>query len=133
MVKAEKGPCGEIVSHRDLVEEQLVSEDLAVKTWIKWLFSKDDGALTFAMRIFEVEPGGWIKPHYHPWEHGIYVLDGVGEVRIGSRIYKVTSGSYIYIPPNIEHEYWNRGEGILRFICIIPVKPSVDNKEKIEC
>ncbi len=133
MSSVKKGVCGEIVSHVDLVEKQLVGEDMAEKTWIKWLFRKEDGALTFAMRVFEVEPGGWIKSHHHPWEHGIYVLEGVGDIRIGSKIYRVSGGSYIYVPPNVEHEYWNRGDSLLRFICIIPVKPSVEKDEKIEC
>ncbi|MEM1676144.1 MAG: cupin domain-containing protein [Desulfurococcaceae archaeon] len=128
-----KGACGEIVSHIDLVEKKKVSEDSAEKTWIKWLFSDRDGALTFAVRVFEIEPGGWIKPHSHPWEHGIYVLEGVGDVRIGSRVYRVTSGSYLYIPPNVEHEYRVVGDKSVKFICIIPLKPSVQESVKKEC
>jgi len=133
MVIVKRGSCNEIVSHTDLVEKKPVEPDMAEKTWIKWLFSKEDSVLTFAMRIFEVEPGGWIKPHHHPWEHGIYVLNGVGEIRIGSKVYRVSQGSYVYIPPNVEHEYWNRGGELLRFICVIPVKPSVEKDELIEC
>ena len=127
------GPCNEKVGHTDIVEKQLVSEDMATKTWIRWLIKGDDGAPTFAMRLFTVEPGGYIKPHHHPWEHEIYVLKGIGEIRIGSRIYRVTSGSFLLIPPNVEHEYTNIGEEDLEFLCMIPLKPSVTESTKKRC
>ncbi len=109
-----------------LVEKQRVPEELAEKTWIRWLIRKEDGAPLFAMRVFTVEPGGHIKPHKHPWEHEIFILKGVGEIRIGDRVYRVTRGFYVYIPPNIEHEYWNRGSEDLEFICVIPHKPTAE-------
>ncbi len=127
------GPCGEKIGHISLVEKQKVPDEMAERTWIKWLISRDDGAPTFAMRVFTIEPGGHIKPHHHPWEHEIYVLKGVGDIRISSRVYRVTSGSFVYIPPNVEHEYWNRGEDDLEFICIIPLKPSVEGNTRKEC
>ena len=97
------------------------------------LVSEKDGAKVFSMRLFDVLPGGHIKAYHHPWEHEIFVLDGVGEVRIGNRVYRVTRGVFLYIPPNVEHEYWNRGDSVLRFLCMIPNKPSVEEDKKIEC
>ena len=126
-------PCGEKVGHYSVIEEDRVSEELAEKTWIRWLIRREDGAPTFALRMFRVEPGGHIKEHFHPWEHEIYVLDGVGEVRIGSRVYRVSSGFFLYIPPNVPHEYWNRGVRDLVFLCIIPHEPSVGERGRVEC
>ncbi len=114
------GPYGEKLGHYTLVRKEKVPEDMAEKTWIRWLIRKEDGAPNFAMRVFEVEPGGHIKAHSHPWEHEIFVLEGVGDIRIGDRVYRVTSGFFIYIPPNVEHEYWNKGDKSLVFICLIP-------------
>ncbi len=114
------GPYGEKIGHYTLVKKEKVPEDMAEKTWIRRLIRKEDGAPNFAMRVFEVEPGGHIKAHSHPWEHEIFILQGVGDIRIGDRIYRVTSGFFIYIPPNIEHEYWNKGDKPLVFICLIP-------------
>ncbi len=114
------GPYGEKLGHYTLVKKEKVPEDMAEKTWIRWLIRKEDGAPNFAMRVFEVEPGGHIKAHSHPWEHEIFVLEGVGDIRIGDRVYRVTSGFFIYIPPNVEHEYWNKGDKSLVFICLIP-------------
>lgn len=116
------GPCNEKVGHIDAVEKQSIPEAVAVKTWIRRLIKEDDGAPTFAMRLFTIEAGGYIKPHHHPWEHEIYVLNGVGEVRICSRTYRITQGSFLYIPPNVEHEYINTGNEDLEFLCIIPLK-----------
>lgn len=129
----QRGKCGEIVSHVDSVERKRVSEENAERTWIKWLFRGEDGALTFAMRVFEVEPGGFIKPHYHPWEHGIYVLEGRGEVRVGSRVYRVSPGTYMYIPPNVEHEYVVHGNEPMKFICVVPLRPSATESRRAEC
>lgn len=117
------GPYGEKIGHYSIIEKEKVSEDMAEKTWIRWLIRKEDGAPVFTMRMFEVEPGGHIKAHKHPWEHEIYVLEGIGEVRIGSTVYRVTEGFFIYIPPNVEHEYWNKSDKPLRFLCLIPNKP----------
>lgn len=127
------GPCGEKVGHYSIVKNEPVPENMATNTWIRWLIRKEDGAPTFAMRLFEVEPGGHIKAHHHPWEHEIFVLEGIGDVRIDNRVYRVTSGFFIYIPPNVEHEYWNRGSTPLKFICIIPHKPSTEDKNAKKC
>lgn len=100
----------------------------AERTWIRVLISKKDGAPTYAMRIFEIEPGGHIPLHDHPWEHEIFVLEGKLRIRIGDEVYEVSNGTAIYIPPNIPHEYWNVGDGILRFICTIPHKPTAPSQ-----
>jgi quercetin dioxygenase-like cupin family protein len=127
------GPCGEKVGHYTVIPEERVSADMASSTWIRWLIRREDGAPTFAMRMFRVEPGGHIKGHSHPWEHEIFILDGVGEIRIGSRVYRVTAGFFLYIPPNVPHEYWNRGDKDLVFLCLIPHKPSVESDKPVEC
>ncbi len=128
-----KGPCGEKIGYYELVEEQKVPDDMGTQTFVRWLIKEDDGAKAFAMRLFTIKPGGHINQHHHPWEHEIFVLEGVGEIRIGSRVYRVSQGFFIYVPPNVEHEYWNKGDKDLKFLCMIPLKPTVNSDEKIEC
>jgi quercetin dioxygenase-like cupin family protein len=118
---------GKVVYYKDVREER-VSEKLAQKTWIRWLIKKEEGAPLFAMRIFRVEPGGHINAHKHPWEHEIFILSGLGEIRIGDSIKNVEKGYFVYIPPCVEHEYWNKGSDDLEFICVIPHKPTIDEK-----
>ncbi len=118
-----RGPSGEKIGHYTSVNAVKVGEDMATGTWIRWLIGKDD-APTFSMRLFEVEVDGHIKAHRHPWEHEIFILKGKGRIRINNRLYDVGEGYYIYIPPNVEHEYWNIGDSKLVFLCMIPNKPT---------
>jgi quercetin dioxygenase-like cupin family protein len=39
-------------------------------------------------------------------------------------VYEVTEGNFIFIPPNVVHEYW-AGEKGVEFLCLIPLKPTV--------
>ena len=89
-------------------------------TTIRWLISRDDGAPNFAMRMFEMQPGGEIPLHDHPWEHEIFILSGNGMVTIGDDEVKVRPNMVIYVPPNVPHSYKNEGEEPLRFLCVIP-------------
>ena len=125
--------CGEKVAHYTEVPEERVPESMATGTYIRWLIAEGDGARSFYMRLFRMEPGAHIRAHFHPWEHEIFVLRGSGRVRIGSTTYSVREGSFLYIPPNAEHEYWSGGEG-LWFLCVIPSRPTAEERsEPIEC
>jgi len=106
-------------SYRDVPEEPV---EIAENTTIRWLISRKDGAPNFAMRLFRIGPGGSIPSHSHDWEHEIFVLRGSGLVRIGEKEYRVSEGTFLFIPPNVEHYYENTGEGDLEFLCLIPLK-----------
>ncbi len=123
----EKGPCGEVVGNYWEVEEEDVPEQMASCTTIRWLLSEKDSVPSFYMRLFTMGPKCHINAHYHPWEHEIFVLEGEGIVRIGARRYSVGPGSHIYVPPNVEHEYWSGSRG-LRFLCMIPTRPTVEER-----
>ncbi|WP_236698193.1 cupin domain-containing protein [Pyrodictium occultum] len=122
----ERGPCGEKVGRAVDVEasEASVGGEKLPGVYIRWLVSDKDGAPTFAMRMFTAEPGSHIPGHSHPWEHEIFVLSGSMRVRIGEREYAVGQGDFLYIPPNVHHEYFVGDKGVV-FLCMIPLKPSV--------
>lgn len=117
-----RGPSGEKLGRWDEIEAKVVPPDMAAKTTIRWLIRSADGAPNYAMRVFEIGPGGWIKEHSHPWEHEIFVLSGNGKIKIGERWYDVGAGTFIYIPPNVPHAYENPGNDVFRFICVIPTE-----------
>ena len=50
---------------------------------VRWLVGPGDGAPNFAMREFEVAPGGHTPRHSHPYEHEVFVLQGSGVVYEG--------------------------------------------------
>jgi quercetin dioxygenase-like cupin family protein len=88
---------------------------------IRWLIAKEDGAPHFAMRLFEVEPGGHSPLHTHEGEHEVFILEGEAAVwRDGDEV-PVKSGTAVYVPPGEKHAFYNKGEGVLRFLCMVPV------------
>jgi len=68
---------------------------------VKWLISKDDGAANFAMRMFELAPGGHTPLHTHAHEHEVFIVEGESE-----------------------HCFKNTGQSRLRFLCMIPADAS---------
>ena len=105
----------------DVAEEEVT---LAGSTGVnvRWLIRGADGALRYAMRRFEIKPGGQIGLHSHPEEHEIYVLSGKGEILEGSGSKtKVSQGDVLYVPPHEEHGYRNLDNDIFVFLCVIPL------------
>jgi quercetin dioxygenase-like cupin family protein len=87
---------------------------------VRWLITKDIGAENFAMRLFEMEPGGYSPLHSHAWEHEVFILEGEGTVQSGGEERKFKPGDVIFIPPNEEHQFRNNGSKIVKFLCLIP-------------
>lgn len=93
---------------------------------IRWLISQKDNAPNFALRLFEVEIGGHTPLHTHDFEHEVFILDGEG-LFIGPNVEKpFKTWDVIYVDPNIEHQFKNTGDSVMKFLCIIPHdKPKV--------
>jgi len=89
---------------------------------VRWLITRDDGAENFAMRWFEIAPGGRSAHHTHKWEHETFILDGHGLVVCGDEERRVGPGYVIFIPPNVPHHFESLGDEALRFLCLIPYK-----------
>ena len=71
------------VNHHTEVELQAVDMEGAAHTKVRWLLGKNVDAANFAMRLFEIEPGGHTPRHQHDYEHEIFVLEGEGHVLEG--------------------------------------------------
>ena len=106
--------------HYKDIENQDVPEP-AEKVKIRWLINEKQGAPNFAMRRFEVEPGGSTPYHTHPWEHEVYVLAGQGEVRFAGGSHAATPGDFAFVPPNDEHQFVNVGDKPFEFLCMVPL------------
>lgn len=89
---------------------------------VQWLIGPAEGASNFAIRYFEIEPGGWTSRDQHPHDHGVFVLRGQGSVLLGDREHKVSFGDVIYIPPDQVHQLRNVGSEPFGFLCVIPPK-----------
>ena len=85
------------------------------------LIGDSDRAQNFIMRLFEVDNGTEVKCHIHPWEHEIFVLEGIGAVMSSEgREIEVSPGSVLYMPAGEKHAMINKGAIVLKFLCIIP-------------
>ncbi|RMF41038.1 MAG: cupin domain-containing protein [Planctomycetota bacterium] len=98
----------------------------AVGCSVRWLVSREDGAPNFAMRQFEIEPGGYTPHHHHPYEHEVYVLEGAGEVLDGETPRPISAGDVILVQPDDVHQFRNTGDKPMKFLCLIP--NSADNR-----
>jgi len=52
---------------------------------MRWVICQKDGAPNFAMRVFELEPGGYTPYHRHEWEHEVFIKDGQGIIVSGGK------------------------------------------------
>lgn len=106
--------------HYDEVELEDVDIEGAKDTKIRWLISQKDNAPNFAMRMFEVQPGGYTPYHKHDWEHESFILEGEGALvtEEGEKPFK--AWDVLYIEPNMMHRFKNTGKTLMRFLCIIP-------------
>jgi len=87
---------------------------------IRWVIAKEDGAPHFALRVFEVQPGGASPHHRHWWEHEVFILDGTGQVLTEEGDFPLQPGTAVLVPGGVLHQFRNTGEGLLRFICLVP-------------
>ncbi len=87
---------------------------------MRMLIGPQDGAATFHMRHFELQPGGHTPHHSHDYEHEVLVLKGrllacsdAGEQEVGPR-------SVVWVPANETHQFRNPFDEPAEFICLIP-------------
>jgi quercetin dioxygenase-like cupin family protein len=91
---------------------------------VQWLVGEKDGAPNFAMRRFEVAPGGHTPRHSHPYEHEVFVLEGEGEVLEGATPRPLRAGTAVYVAPDEVHQFRNTGSSKLVFLCMVPHVPA---------
>jgi quercetin dioxygenase-like cupin family protein len=103
---------------RDVLEVDLKGSK---NVTVRWLIGKRTGALNYAMRLFEIAPGGIVPLHNHDEEHEIFVLNGEAKI-LGSNEGHAKKDDVVFVPPKQQHGYDNTdGKEIFRFICVIPL------------
>jgi quercetin dioxygenase-like cupin family protein len=89
---------------------------------VRWLISKKDGAKNFAMRLFEIQPGGYSPLHQHDWEHEVFILEGIGTAKNKEYDRTFKEGDVFFIPPMEWHQFVNTGDKTLKFLCLVTIK-----------
>jgi len=97
-----------------------IENDAASGISARVLIGKNDGALNFCMRLFQLDKGGFTPRHCHEWEHEIFFHQGSGEIYLEEAWHPVSEGCAAFVPGNMEHQIKNAGDGILTFVCLIP-------------
>jgi len=85
------------------------------------MITAKDGAPNFAMRLFEIGPGGHTPGHRHDWEHEIYIIEGGGYVLKDNHKVEIEKDDFIYIEPLESHQLIAGGNG-MKMICVVPNK-----------
>ena len=102
------------------IEQQRVDMPGSKDCQVRWLIGPRDGAPNFAMRQFEVAATGFTPRHSHPYEHEVYVLEGIGTIAEGEDWHAIKAGDIIYVAPNEVHQFKNTGNVPLKFLCLVP-------------
>ena len=111
-----------LINYKDVPAEK-VTEPGAQDVNIRWVISEKDKAPNFAMRVFEVNPGGFTPYHNHPWEHEVFIVNGVGVlITEGKKRSPFKSGDVIFVPGGENHQFKNNSKDKLTFLCMIPIQ-----------
>ena len=102
------------------IAKKPVEVDGAKGAEMRLLISRADGAENFAMRMFELQPGGHTPLHTHAHEHEAFIVEGSGVFVCEGQEHEFGPEYVIFAPPNKEHRFKNTGDSVLRMLCLIP-------------
>lgn len=102
------------------VPEKVMDKSGAVGVMGRVLVGPDDGAPNFSIRYFLVEPGGHSPLERHPHDHGVFILHGRAQVRLGAEEVEVGPRDVVYVPGNELHQFQAVGDEPLGFLCVVP-------------
>ncbi|MEV4335025.1 cupin domain-containing protein [Streptomyces sp. NPDC049597] len=116
--------------HRTDVKAEVVREPGAKEALHRKLIDTPDGADRFVLTEFELAPNGSTPPHYHEWEHEIYIIEGsMGLVKPDEgKTEQVGPGDAVFIPRNEPHGFVTGPDQTCRFLVVAPCeRPPVRN------
>jgi len=59
-----------------------------------WMIGKKEGAENFAFRYYHLEQGGHSNKEQHPYDHGIMILQGSGNVLMGEETHAAPNNKF---------------------------------------
>ncbi len=104
----------------DAIEGRPVAMEGAHGVRMRIVVGEEHGAPNFVMRVFDVEPGGHTPLHAHPFEHGVLVLSGRGELVEEGRREPLAPGDAVFVPAGTVHQFRAAQDSPLRFLCVVP-------------
>jgi quercetin dioxygenase-like cupin family protein len=104
---------------------QVAGVEAAPGVTMRVVAGPSEGAPTFVMRVFEINPGCATPHHVHSWEHEMFVVKGEGTLKSGNTEKPLKEGDAITVLPDERHGVFNTGKKLLTVICVVPL---VDGK-----
>ncbi len=109
-----------IVANGNSVEYiQMIGEGIK-GAGMKKLVGSEEGWESHVMRQVNLVPYGFSPRHEHDWPHINYVIKGKGVIHIDGVDHEVEPGFYAYVPANKIHQFINKTDEEMVFICIVP-------------
>ncbi len=110
------------VTHLEREDAKVVEMDGARKVTVKVPITEKDGAPTFTMRVFSMEPGGNTPFHRHEYEHEILILKGSGLVHFQDTTVELSPGTALLVNPNEWHGFKASATEGMEMVCLVPNK-----------
>ena len=110
-----------LIRRAERMTGQPVAMEGAEKVSMRLMVGREDGAPTFSMRHFTVEPGGHTPRHAHNYEHEVVVLRGSGTAENEGELHDIAPGDVLFVEPNRVHQFRNTGDEPLEFLCLVSV------------
>jgi len=136
-----------LIRRADRVEGTPVTMDGAHAVTMRMMVGRADGAPTFAMRHFTVEPDGHTPRHQHNYEHEVVIVEGQGRVECDGEFHDLYHNLVVHprhtpqAPANVParcidhtfrilhahvrnrvHQFVNVGTTPFRFLCLVPLE-----------
>lgn len=111
-----------IIKYLEEVPAEPVQMEGAKDVKVRVIFGPKDKAPTFAMRLFEVGPGGHTPYHQHDFEHEVLVLAGDVAVVTSEGPVSLKVNDALLIAANEVHQFRNLSHSVpARFLCLVPI------------
>lgn len=73
----------------------------------------------FALRYFEIEPGGYSSLEKHQHVHLVITVRGNGKALVGERLITMRPYDIVYVPPDVPHRWMNPFSEPFGFLCVV--------------
>jgi quercetin dioxygenase-like cupin family protein len=84
----------------------------------------------FALRYFELAPGGYSSLEKHHHIHLVIALRGAGKALVGDTVVELEPFDAVYVPPMAPHRWINEGPEPFGFLC--PVDSERDRPQPLD-
>jgi mannose-6-phosphate isomerase-like protein (cupin superfamily) len=84
----------------------------------KSVVADPDYTSAFSCELVKVSPTGHSEPHIEPYNHALYFLQGIGEIKIGDEAWPIQQGTLAKVRAGERHSVRNFGPGEMLMLAI---------------